>query len=107
MITHLIPMTDFIKLVRSNLPLTESIGNAVKFTQLITKYANFITQKATIELILKYFKNWKYVNKESTLITDGDSYLDEEFLYNTKSLEYLMSNCKFELTDIALKQIGL
>jgi len=136
MITYLISTPEFVLKVREQLPLTESIGNAVTFTQLITKYAKFISQKPTLDMFIpcdeegtileeptqlsymvyieKYikaqskvlFEGWKYNDTYETIINGK---VDEIlFLDSYKTIESIFNmGIKLKLTKKALEEIGL
>ena len=117
MLTHLISTTEFVKLVKDNsTSLTErSIAN--QYIQCL-RYANFISQKPTKELLREYIKNINNIkfNKTYIIINIADDchvYIDKENndvfysseMYYIKTLEDLVEFIKLELTETALKQI--
>ena len=115
MITHLISTTEFVKLVAKNAKTEYGINKSLS---LIVKYANFVSQKPTEELLREYIKNINNIkfNKTYIIINIADDchvYIDKENndvfysseMYYIKTLEDLVEFMKLELTETALKQI--
>lgn len=106
MITHLISCTEFVKLVVNPNPPT-LIRSAGEFdietanrVGLITRYANFISQKPTLEMFVEDKALFKGFIKEQV---ENNVNFDIIFL-GGNSIEELVS-LTLELTPLALKEI--
>ncbi len=90
MITHLISITEFVKLLEKDIN-----KNGVTWTlAIIVKYTDFILQKPTKENCKLYFKN-------------NDIIVDNHNTIESLMKGYTYHKGKLELTETALKQIGL
>jgi hypothetical protein len=118
MITHLITTTEFVKFIQK-LNLLDFTPKHTKL-EMIYMYANFISQKPTEELLRKYIKNINSIkfDEKYIIISIADScniYIDKDNedvfyssdMYLIPTLEYLVEFIKLELTEAALKEIGL
>jgi hypothetical protein len=93
MITHVIPTTEFVRLLQKKCNVDINFS-AVDFKLLVCNYANFISQKPTEENCKLYFKN---ITEDLT-----------EYVIKYNSFDVIIYKVpKLELTETALKQIGI
>lgn len=102
MITHLISCTEFVKLVHK-----EEFEVETSYRQII-RYANFISQKPTLEMFVgekALFKGYTYKDLGGgKFVCSIKKNGFNQFILNKQSLEEIV-NLELELAPLALKEI--